>query len=88
MPVQSFTLKQEWHVPYCQSGDRFIPHRCLLNTENFHYAKALSETLQEEDILKQVMICRSWCKTAVHYQYFIITVITTEFISNLWNNFC
>ncbi|KDR14508.1 protein cortex-like [Zootermopsis nevadensis] len=53
MPLQSFTSKHEWHVPNCLSGDRFIPLRCLLNTENFRYAKALSQTQQEEDILKQ-----------------------------------
>jgi hypothetical protein len=52
--MQSFPFKQEGSVLCCHTGDRFIPHRRRLNTDNFLYTKALSETLQEEDILKQV----------------------------------
>lgn len=87
MPLQSFTSKHEWHVPNCLSGDRFIPLRCLLNTENFRYAKALSQTQQEEDILKQVRRRKSWSKVAMHYQSFNITISTIEYSYNTWNNF-
>jgi hypothetical protein len=55
--MQSFTVKQEMSTLHCHGGDRFIPHRRRLNTDNFLYTKALSESLQEEDILKQV---RGW----------------------------
>jgi hypothetical protein len=55
MFMQPFAFKQERSVLCCHTGDRFIPHRRRLNTDNFLYTKALSETSQEEDILKQVM---------------------------------
>jgi hypothetical protein len=77
MLMQSFTIQQERSTLHCHTGDRFIPHRCRLNTDNFLYTKALSETLQEDNILKQVRKCYPWYTFAfvcpVYYQYFVIT---------------
>ncbi|XP_023719657.1 protein cortex isoform X2 [Cryptotermes secundus] len=53
MLMQSFAFNQERRALHCHTGDRFIPRRCRLNTDNFLYTQALSEALQEEDILKQ-----------------------------------
>jgi hypothetical protein len=71
MPVQSFTLKQEQSAAQCQNGDRFIPHRCKIKRQDFHFTKMLAETAKEEDILKQVRRCSldvNW-----HCQYLITT---------------
>jgi hypothetical protein len=72
MLMQSFAFKQERGTLHCRTGDRFIPHRCRLNTDNFLYTKALSENLQEEDILKQVRGFYPWYTFTLaclaHYQ--------------------
>jgi hypothetical protein len=57
MPVQSLAVRQEQGAAQCQSGDRFIPHRCQIKRQDFHRTKMLAETSKEEDILKQVMRC-------------------------------
>jgi len=57
MPVQSLTLRQKQSAAQCQNGDRFIPHRCQIKRQDFHFTKILAETSKEEDILKQVMRC-------------------------------
>jgi len=72
MPVQqSLVLRQEQSAAQCSNGDRFIPHRCKIRRQDFHFTKILAETAKEEDILKQVMRCNldaNW-----HYQCFINT---------------
>jgi hypothetical protein len=39
-----FQFETRLHIPDCHAGDCYIRHRRLLNTEDFPYAKALSET--------------------------------------------
>jgi hypothetical protein len=65
MPVQSLTAVQ------CQNGDRFIPHRYQSNRKGFRCTKKLAETMQEEDILKQVTRCN--LDISLHYEYLITT---------------
>jgi hypothetical protein len=55
MPVQLLTLRQEQSAAQCQNGDRFIPHRYHINRRGYRCTKKLAETMQKEDILKQVM---------------------------------
>jgi hypothetical protein len=89
MPVQPLALRQEQSAAQCQNGDRFIPHRCQIKRQDFHYTKILAETSKEKDILKQVMICNldvSWhyhISSLHHY-----TVFTTKASSNSRNHFC
>lgn len=74
MPMQSFTVKQEHNGAQCQNGDRFIPHRCQFNRHGLYSTKILAESVEEKDILKQVIRCT--LNMHRHYQY----AVTTQFL--------